>query len=104
MFEIKKEKFITGEAKLPNGEVIKYKAYPVTLDLMKKITIAQKNNDDIAMLDVFEKYFDKCIEIEGFFAKRAKDSFKEALERSGTFIEFVTKVMNEVGKQEEVKD
>jgi len=104
MFEIKKEKVLSGEAKLPNGEVIKYRAYPMTFELVKEIAIAQKFNDEIKMLDVFEKYFNECIEVEGFFSKRAKENLKKALERSGVFMEFINKILNELGKQEGTKD
>ncbi len=86
------------------SEKMHYKAYPATLEISLLILEAQENEDDKKMLLAYSKYFDECVEFAGFGAKRIKERAKQALERSGKFIEFINEVFTKLGKQREPKD
>ena len=96
------ENVVRGEIEIGN-EKIAYRAYPASLDVTLMLIEAQEEDDNKKGLLAYSKYYDECIEFEGFGAKRTKEKVKKALERSGKFIEFIIEVFNRLGKQNEPK-
>ncbi len=96
------ENVVRGTIEIGN-EKYEYKAYPASIDVSLLIIEAQEEEDNKKAIKAYSRYFDECVEFEGFGAKRKKEKARRALERSGKFVEFIFEVFKELGKQNEPK-
>jgi len=103
MFEVDTKKVgIKDEVKV-DGEIYKYKAYPMSVELQLKMLEAQENENQVLLLKTLIEYFDKCIEFERVGFKDPKEKVKAALNNTGELFNFINEALEKVGKQAQEK-
>jgi len=78
-------------------------AYPPNVDIVIDMMTAAEEESSVKYLEAVKRYFDECVEVEGFPKKMVKEELRKGLERRGKFIDFIQSIMDELGKSEEPK-